>query len=64
MALSVVQALLSQTGETSSSMGPMPVGLADDSENGIRFCKIVAGEVVTKPLEGKRVPPAGPPSDA
>ncbi len=60
----VVQALLSHPRETSSSVGPMPMGLAGDSEKGIQFCKIVVGEVVSKPLEGKRVPPAGPPADA
>jgi hypothetical protein len=64
VALSVAQALLSHTRKTSSSVGPMPVGLAGDSENGMQFCKFVAGEVVTRPLEGKRVPPAGPPADA
>ena len=42
----------------------MPVGLAGDSESGTQFSKIVAGEVVTKPLEGKRVLPAGPAADA
>ncbi len=53
VALSVAQALLSQTRETSSSVGPMQVRLAGDSENGMQFCKIVVGAVVTKPLGGK-----------
>ena len=51
-ALSVVQLLLSQSRETSSSVGPMPVGLEGDSEKGRQLVdppclsRIVAGEVV------------------
>src|SRR5208282_5457441 len=50
-ALSVVQLLLSQTIETSSSVGPMPVGLDGDSERGkqLALSRMVAGDVVTGP---------------
>jgi hypothetical protein len=46
-ALPVVHWVLSQTRETSSSVGPMPLELAGDSEKGRQFSKIVAGDVVT-----------------
>ncbi len=36
----------SQISETSSSVGPIPLGFAGDSENGSRFSRIVAGDVV------------------
>src|ERR1700723_99908 len=51
-ALAVVQVLLSQTRETSSSVGPIPVGLDGDSDRGMQPApsRIVAGEVVTEPL--------------
>src|SRR5205807_4895478 len=47
--LAVVQALFSQSRETSSSVGPMPVGLEGDSEKGKHpaLSAMVAGEVVT-----------------
>ena len=41
--------LLSQISETSSSVGPIPLALAGDSEEGKQFCRMVAGEVVTGP---------------
>src|SRR5579863_7001397 len=37
----------SQINETSSSVGPIPLGLAGDSEYGSSDCRIVAGDVVT-----------------
>src|ERR1700733_2838381 len=48
----VVQLLFSQISETSSSVGPMPVGLDGDSELGRQpdASRIVAGDVVTGPL--------------
>jgi hypothetical protein len=49
-AFAVVQLLDSQTNETSSSVGPIPVGLAGDSDNGMQLSKIVAGDVVTGPV--------------
>src|SRR6516225_9816381 len=51
-AFSVVQLLLSQSSETSSSVGPIPVGLEGDSENGKQpwLSRMVAGEVVTAPF--------------
>jgi hypothetical protein len=51
-ALAVVQLLFSHTRETSSSVGPMPVGLEGDSEKGKQpaASKRVAGEVVTGPV--------------
>src|SRR5580693_2257260 len=55
-ALSVVQLLLSQIRETSSSVGPMPLAFAGDSENGRQFSKIVAGEFVTGSLGGVDMP--------
>src|SRR5271155_2576657 len=36
----------SQSNEMSSSVGPMPLGFAGDSEYGSRSCRIVAGDVV------------------
>ena len=47
----VVQLLFSQSRETSSSVGPMPVGFNGDSEKGRQppVARMVAGEVVTGP---------------
>lgn len=44
----VVQELLSQTSETSSSVGPRPFAFKGDSEKGMQpaLARIVAGEVV------------------
>src|SRR5579863_2911457 len=46
--LAVVQLLFSQIRETSSSVGPIPVGLDGDSERGKHpaLSRIVAGDVV------------------
>src|ERR1700726_1100206 len=48
-AFAVEQLLLSHSRETSSSVGPMPVGLDGDSEAGKQpaLSRILAGEVVT-----------------
>src|ERR1700730_13988330 len=48
-ASAVVQLLFSHIRETSSSVGPMPVGLDGASERGkhLALSRIVAGEVVT-----------------
>src|SRR5580698_7855155 len=56
-ALAAVQLLLSQTRETSSSVGPMPVGLDGDSDRGMQPApsRMVAGDVVTGPLAVIRV---------
>jgi hypothetical protein len=49
----VVQLPLSQTIETSSSVGPIPVGLDGASEKGRQpaLSRMVAGDVVTGPLD-------------
>src|SRR5579863_170768 len=46
-AVSVVHWLLNHTSETSSSVGPMPLELAGDSDVGKQFSRMVAGDVVT-----------------
>ena len=57
-ALVVVQVLLSQTRETSSSVAPMPVGFEGDSELGRQPTpsRIVAGEVVIGSLVEFEIP--------
>src|SRR6516165_12352904 len=46
----------SQSSEMSSSVGPIPLGFAGDSENGSRSCRIVAGDVVIGLSDGTLMP--------
>src|SRR5579862_4620400 len=57
-ALAVEQLLLSQIIETSSSVGPMPVGLEGDSDSGMHPApsRIVAGEVLIGSLGEFEIP--------
>src|ERR1700683_4494251 len=55
-ALAVWLELESHTSETSSSVGPIPVGLAGDSEYGSRLSSIVAGDVVIGLDAGTPIP--------
>src|SRR5580658_6928892 len=51
-ASSVVQLPFNQSSETSSSVGPIPVGLDGDSDNGKQpwASRMLAGDVVTGPV--------------
>src|SRR5580698_3886608 len=55
-ALEVWLELESHTSETSSSVGPTPLELAGDSENGSRLSSMVAGDVVIGLDAGNPIP--------